>query len=517
MFAIVNLKAQHYDSSLSRATGIEQQYQLVNNKWFPEQLNYYIRWDKVFGQSAHLSMTGLSVIDSVSYEKDKNFRFDKAHTTKLQPGADELSDTAWKTLRTIPLDKKEERTYFVMDSLGAAEGFDKFPRLAEKLVQGFLPWGKYSEIDIQRIYSYNRYEKHRLGFGLRTSEKVSKRFTLGGWFGYGTGDKNWKYGAWAEMYADKYKEFVFRVNYRNDLQDPGRLQVNQELDRNFLRRFLLGRVDKIESYSFDVSKRLGYWQMGVGFNAEKIIPQYNYTFSHAGKTWNNFTTKEIILNLRYAYAERMTPILGKYYSAGSKYPILYSKIRFGETNTDNNRYIHAIAGLKWQTHINRIGKEQFLLLAGATFSKQPLPLSKLFAGNGFQIDNNSVYVFGGMQTMLPYEYYSDRFINFYWKHDFDWKFYNLKLTRSLSSTPSLSLGYNLLVGSLKNREAHQQVQFSVPDNAYHETGLMLHRLLRTKFLSMYYFNFNAGYYYHVKGNFNHKQNGRFVFGFGVDL
>lgn len=517
MFALSNLKAQHYDSSLSRAVGIEQQYQRVNDKWFPQQLNYFIRWDKIAGEPVHLAMTGTSMIDSVTFEKDKKFRFDKAHTTKIKPGADELSDTAWQALRNTPLNKKEIRTYEWMDSLGAAEGFDKFPTLAEKLVQGFIPWGKHVEIDIQRLYSYNRYEKHRLGFGLRTSDKILKRFTVGGWFGYGTNDKNWKYGASAEFYADKYKEFVFKFNYRNDLQDPGRLQVNKELDRNFLRRFLLGRVDNIRSYSFEMSKRLGYWQMALGFNAEEILPQYNYTFSHDGKSWNNFTTKEIILNLRYAYAERMSPLLGKYYSSGSRYPILYSKIRFGEINTNKTMYIHAIAALKWQTHINGVGKEQFLILAGGTFSKQPLPLSKLFAGNGFQIDKNAVFVFGGMQTMLPYEYYSDRFINFYWKHDFDWRFYNLKLTRKLSSAPSLSLGYNLLVGSLKNREAHQHVSFSVPDNAYHETGFMLNRIIRTSFLNMYHINFNAGYYYHVKGDFNLKQNGRFVFGLGADL
>jgi hypothetical protein len=517
MFAITNLKAQHYDSTLSRSVGIEQQYQYANNKWFPEQLNYFIRWDKVYGLDMHLSMTGTSMIDSVTFEKDAKFRFDKAHTTKLQPGADQLSDTAWKALRTVPLDKKDERTYVVIDSIGAKHGFDKYIRLSEKLVQGFLPWGKYAEIDMQRIYSYNRYEKQRLGFGLRTSDNISKRFTTGAWFGYGTSDKNWKYGAWAEIYADKYKEFVFRFDYRNDLKDPGRLQIHKELDKNFLRSFLLGRVDKVRSYTFEVNKRMGYWNMGIGVNAEEIIPQYNYSLAHTGKTWNSFTTKEIVLNLRYAFAERMSPIFGTYYSAGSKYPIFYSKVRLGEIDTDKNRYVHAIAGLKWQTHINRIGKEQFLLMAGGAFSKQPLPLSKLFAGNGFQVDNSSVYIFGGMQTMLPYEYYSDRFINFYWKHDFDWKFYDLKLTRKFSSTPSLSIGYNVLLGSLKNKEAHQQVQFFVPDNAYHETGLMFNRLVRMKFFNMYYLNFNAGYYYHIKEKFNHKQNGRFVFGLGVDL
>ncbi len=514
-FAITNLKAQHYDSSLKRMVGIEQQYTLKDDKWFPEQLNYFIKWQNFMHQPIELAMTGTSLIDSISFVKDKKFRFDKAHTAKLKPGADELTDAEWEKLRPTPLDAKEDRTYQFMDSIGNKNGFDKMPRLFEKLSEGYFPWKKV-DIDLQRIYSFNKYEGHRLGFGLRTSDKISRRFSIGGWFGYGTKDKNLKYGAWAELYADRYKEFTVKASYKKDLQDPGRLQVHQELDRNFLRRFLLGRVDKIETYSLEVNKRLGYWNTGLSIVSEKIIPQYNYTLTHSGKSWQSFESKEVVLNIRYAYAERMSPIMGKYYSTGSKFPIFYSKIKVGQINTDNN-YIHAIAGVKWQKHINRFGNEQFLLLAGGVFSNKALPLSKLFAGNGFLIDQNSIYVFGGMQTMLPYEYYSDRFINFYWKHDFDFKLYNQKITKGLSSSPFLGLGYNVLVGKLKNADAHKGVSFSIPDQAYHEVGMMLNRIVRMKVMSMYHVNLNAGYYYHLKGSFNHKQNGRFVFGIGVDL
>jgi hypothetical protein len=516
LFAITNLKASHYDNELRREVGVEQQYSFENDRWFPQQLNYFIRWERIMNQPVELSMTGTSLIDSVTFEKNEKFRFDKAHTTKLVPGADELSDTAWRSLRPEPLTKKENRTYEVVDSIGKAAKLDKLPDLVEKLAEGYLPAGRI-DIDLQKIYSYNKYEKHRLGFGIRTSNKLSKRFSVGGWFGYGTGDRKWKYGGWTEVYADKYKEFVLRLGYKNDLQDPGRLQIHPELDKNFLRKFLLGRVDKTESWSFEVNKRLGYWQAGIGFTYEKITPQYAYALNHSGKSWNSFEVKELALNLRYAYAERMSPMLGKYYSAGSKYPILYSKIRLGEVKNDHNQYIHAVAALKWQKHINRWGNEQFLLMGGAVISKKPLSLGKLFAGNGFQLDDKAFYVFGGMQTMLPYQYYSDRFINFYWNHDFDFRFYKLKITRTFSSAPSLGIGYNVLWGKLKDQSAHQFVQFAVPDPAYHEAGMMLNKLLRMKFMGLYYLDLNAGYFYHLKGEFNHRENGRFVFGLGVEL
>lgn len=513
-FAISHLIAQHYDSSLRRLVGIEQQYVFEHGKWFPDQLNYFISWKGIFGEQ-ELYMKGISSIDSVTFEKKQGFKFDKAHTARLQPKADERTNAEWKEIRPASLSAKEERTYEFIDSIGNKHHFDNITLYMDRLSDGYFPAGKF-DIDLQRIYSYNNYEKHRLGFGLRTSKKLSQKFSVGGWFGYGTGDKNLKYGGFAEVYADRYREFKFRAAYQNDLQDPGRLQINEELDKNFLRRFLLGRVDKIRSYSFEVYKKFGYLSTVLGINHEQIIPQYDYSLDVSGKAFKEFETKEITLGFRYAYAERMSPIFGKYLSNGSKYPIVYGKVRFGEVNTDKNQYVHAVAAVKWQKHINHLGNEQFLLMAGGVFSKKPLPISKLFAGNGFRTEDQSFYVFGGMQTMLPYDYYSDRFINFYWKHDFDFKFYNAKLTKGLSSSPTLSFGYNVLYGSLKNPEAHKNVHFSIPDKGYHEVGMMLNRVVRIKVMGMMYMNLNAGYFYHLDGPFN-KQNGRFVFGISADL
>jgi hypothetical protein len=516
MFAITNLTAEHYDSSLHRFVGVEQQYSFQNGKWFPQQLNYIVRWEEFMGQPANLLITGRSIIDSVTFDKDEKFRFDKAHTAKLRPGADELTNSQWDSLRAEALDNKESRTYEFMDSLGSKYHFDSYVTSLSSLVEGYLPWHKI-DIDLTKLYSYNAYEKHRVGFGLRTSTQFSKTFTLGGWFGYGFGDKTLKYGGFTEVYLDRYKEFKFRVNYQNDIQDPGRLQINEELDKNFLRRFTLRRVDKVVSYSFEMYKKLGYLNAVLGFNAEQITPQYNYFLNYPGKTTNQFETKEITLSLRYAYAERMSPMLGRYFSSGSKYPVLYSKIKFGDVTGEDNQYIHAVGAAKWQTHINHVGTEQFLFLAGGVFSKKPLPLSKLFAGNGFRTDGQSFYVFGGMQTMLPYQYYSDKFINFYWKHNFDFKFYNLKLSKNISSSPMLSVAYNVLWGKLKDAGLHQFVQFSVPDPAYHETGLLINRVVRMKFAGMMYLDLNAGYFYHPDGPFNHKQNGRIVFGLNAEL
>jgi hypothetical protein len=125
-----------------------------------------------------------------------------------------------------------------------------------------------------------------------------------------------------------------------------------------------------------------------------------------------------------------------------------------------------------------------------------------------------------MMTIFPYEFYSDQFINVLYRHDFDWKLYKLETKEAtISSAPNLCLQYNMLYGSLQNAQAQEQVAFKVPQQPYHEAGLLANNLVRVRYLNLYYLTINIGYFYHVEDlqtKFN-KNNGRFVFGFGIEL
>ena len=120
--------------------------------------------------------------------------------------------------------------------------------------------------------------------------------------------------------------------------------------------------------------------------------------------------------------------------------------------------------------------------------------------------------------MYPYDYYSDQFVSFVWRHDFDWHLYKLEIPKTgLGSNPYISLGYNMLYGSMAHPEVHRYVAFSVPDDVYNETGIMLNNLVRLKYLNLYYITLNMGYYYHWTPTIDLSNNGRIVFGLGIDL
>src|SRR6185437_14427389 len=222
-YAISHITAQTSDTTLIMKVRIEQEYEQVavagdHARWFPSHLNYILDWKFKTSNKKEVEyhMKGNSRIDSVTWNEDNNFKFDKTHTVKLAEGADKLTDSAWKITRPEPLDRKEARTYEMMDSLGQAVHLDNIMSYFSKIPEGKVPIGCF-DIDLKRFVNINRYENFRLGMGAQTNEHLIKWLSVGGWAGYGFGDVHWKYGAFAEVYADKYREFVFRAGYTDDI------------------------------------------------------------------------------------------------------------------------------------------------------------------------------------------------------------------------------------------------------------------------------------------------------------
>jgi len=527
-FAISRLIAAVKDPGMEQTVRIEQEYQRIpfgpkGRRWFPGQLNYVIeRVMKADKTPYTLQMTGRSTIDSVSWDAN-DVRFDKRHTVRLADGATDKSDSLLNHLRPDTLDAKEQMTYHVIDSLGAKVKADKIMDYMRNLPKGRVSVGAV-DIDLTRLLSYNRYENIRLGLGLQTNDRILKWASVGGWAGYGFGDKRWKYGGFAEFYFDKYKEFVLRGSYSDDLGDPGRIQIAKELDKNYLRKFLLTRVDLTKTYTVSMSGKFGYWGAEVTAEEQQFTPNYNYALRLNGEDHASFRSREASINLRYAYGERTAPIFGTYMRTDSKYPTWFGKVTAGEITAGmpNEQYIKAVSGLLWRGHLNRVGTEHIMFEAGKIWSDGPLPISRLFAGNGFKYDPRyafSLYVFGGIMTLFPYEVYTDKFAQAVFRHDMDWKLYKLESPDfDLSSAPNIALQYGILYGNLSNAAAHNSIDIMVPSKGYHEAGMLLNNLIRLR-ASSYYQSFNIGYFYplNTPGPIDLEKKGKIVIGASIEL
>ena len=152
-----------------------------------------------------------------------------------------------------------------------------------------------------------------------------------------------------------------------------------------------------------------------------------------------------------------------------------------------------------------MGMEHVLISCAVSKSDAPLPLGKLFAGNGYNYVSGSydpsVYTFGGLMTITPYQFYMDRFVSFIYRHDFDRRFFVLEHRSStISSAPYLCLQYDLLVGGMAN-----------PENQ------LLKNLVRLRYANLYYLTIDGGYFTSLYAVDHTSSSGRFVIGAGIDI
>ncbi|OSZ81768.1 hypothetical protein CAP35_00430 [Chitinophagaceae bacterium IBVUCB1] len=515
-YAISHITAQTPDTGDGRVLKMQQVYRFVKGKWFPRELNYSFIFTKYPSPEMGMTLSGHSTIDSVFYDAG-DVKFDKAQAVKLHDSVDQRTDNEWQRYRFEPVTLKEQKTYVLVDSIMQETGIGKYLENATNLAIGRIPV-YFMDVDLTRLLAFNTYEGTRLGLGAYTNDKISKYFSVGGWFGYGFRDRVWKYGASARIFPNGKKEHWVELAYQNNYRNTGNINIHPEIDRRGLQNWLLVQVDKIEEYRATLHGRFGYWEMELSGKQQNLQPQYFYNFNEAGSQRGNFDVTEVSLNLRYAFREKRTPVYGYYLPAGTKFPIVYLQLTGGQLSSGSylTNYTRVLAAVDYKVHINRWGTDNIRLMGGMIQAENgnALPRSLLLAGNGYRFNNEyQIYAWGGFMTMLPFTYFSDAFGSVLYRHDFDRYFYNHKYSK-----PSLSVAHNLLYGSLSARSALADGNISTPSNGYHESGLIINNLIRLNYLNIAHFNINIGGFYHwANAPFDWGRHGRWVIGSSISF
>ena len=507
-YAITHFIGAAREATTNREMHIEQICQFVNGRWFPKELNFDLFFDRYPSPELGLSMNGHSVIDSVLYVPDNSIVLDKAHNVKLSDSVDLRSEADWQKMRPDSITQKERNTYVVIDSFAKKRNIENIVNAFSRLAFGRFPLGKI-DLDISRLLASNDYEGTRLGLGIYTNDKISKYFSAGGWFGYGFRDKAIKYGGSLTIYPKGNKEHWLQASYQRNYQSPGNVSIHPDLDRSGLRNWLLAKIDRVEEYAVKLHTQLGYWQVEPGGRRQQLLSLYDNNFIYNSKNILNYTVNEASLNLRYAYGEKRVPVFDYYVSSVTKYPIFYLRTAAGtiESGTYKAKYVNAIAAITFSKHFNRWGKDNFRLEGGLihAFDDQPIAKSFLLAGNGFRRNGINYYQPAGFTTLRVYDFFSDRYISFLYKHDFDKYLWQNKLSK-----PYISIAHNLMYGGLKPQHKMASAGIQTPVSGYHETGIILNQLLQRSALNLFNVYFNAGVFYHWESKFNWERNGVIV-------
>ena len=508
-YAVQSVDATTFNSGKIEVS-IQQKYKFINDAhWFPEQLNFQISIGEKYGSIKYVGKSYLSKVELNTNLTKKDF-----HVIPLGIKKDKVKKDVpfWEAIRQDSLNKKELRTYVVIDSIGEKFKFDKLVTYSAKLAQGRFPF-KYIDVDITKLFQYNKYEGLRLGAGFYTNDDIFKNVSIGAFAGYGLQDYEWKYGGELLIDVPSKKDIKIQLKYENNLKETGTPYFKHNQPLFYTRSVLAEQIDNIEGFSFNTKMKLYRdidWSIGI--NTMDVIPKYNYSFNSNGKSIVNYTNTELNIGFSYFVNEKLNNVFNTITRNPSDDPILnltYSRglnSVFGSDFSYNKiRFI-----LDDSFRIKGLGKTTYRLDLG--YIDSSVPYGQLFTGEG-SYDEVFPYVFHNyFQTTLPYEFLSDKYAHLFTNHNFGMLFNNKGFF-----TPEVVLHNNLGIGNLSNASNHQNISFRTKEELFLETGLELKNIIKLNYLDMGYIGLGVGGFYRYGFHNLPDSDNNFVFKFATSF
>lgn len=487
-YALKSMKAQPVISDGGFSISINQLYEFVENKqWFPVQLNA-----KMFLPNT-ISIGGLFVFgDNKGYitnikfgDACKKVKTDEIELEIASTGKD-TSIARLQKLSPTELNEKDKNTYTTIDSLGKANKFEsKFNKLSQ-LATGKIPIGPIN-IDLNRLYTYNHHEGNRIGLGISTNYKVSKRHSIGGYCGYGFRDKVFKYGGDLSMLFYPRKQTMLKLGYRNDVVEAA-APPDFFTNPNFLsaanaRQLYLRKFDFHEQWQAIFSTRLlRHFHLKSFMNYQYRKPLYDYRFLTNAGDGTSFAPSSYYLTeigsvLRFAFREKFVLAGNNLISQGTKFPAITAKYTHSINGVFINDFNYNRIDLMVEKDfkIRNFGKFTVLSQAGKINGYVPYTLLSSFTGSFEQF---TISVPNAFEAVRMNEFVADTYFMLFLSHNFlSNLFYNTK------SKPQLELFTNMGWGSLSasNAKGHELISLQTMEKGYYESGIRIHSLIRTKF------------------------------------
>ncbi len=494
---------------------IQQQYEKIAGHWFPIQLNTDLRFNNLT-KGIPLLGIGRSYLKNIkindqTIETEFN-RFDVEIDTK----ALQQNEDFWAKFRVDSLTEKDWATYRYLDSLGQAYNFDKKLKTLKTIATGRIPIG-FIDLDLEKILGANDYEGIRLGLGAFTNNKLSRFFTLGGYFCYGTRDKAWKYGASLDLNFSKENDVVFTLNYKHDLLESGgsffladrKTLFNETLRKTFdFRRDFATRLDVLLKFRLF---QYALFQAGVSRQSVNAVDAYTFGIPETPiyLTTKNFDFNEAILGLKFAYMERFVKSGDDIFSKGTKFPILYltaiKGLKLNAKDIPSTFDYWRIEGrIEDDFFIRKLGKQSYSLMGGIVLGD--VPYTKMFAGRSgwykFPIATQNYF-----ETMRSNEFLTDRYLALFHRHSF-----GELLIKTKYFSPEIILVNNIGFGWLSKPQNHNHVPVRDYKHGYFETGVVLDNILKINFAG-----YGAGVYYRYGGYQNAKALDNWAFKLSLNI
>jgi hypothetical protein len=410
-------------------------------------------------------------------------------------GANEEDEEAlWNLNKVEQVSGEEGYTYIASDSASNKKTTEKIGDYARGFYYQNLAL-RFLGFDLLNQFRINNYEKVRVGLGMRTSNQIWEKGRVGGYLAYGFGDKAFKYGGDLELFLDPHQYTSLKLNYFNDIREPGKTEYLQG-PNDWFRNLITSRMDDYIGYEISLNfMPVKGSRMQVGMASVEIAPNYEYAFTitdPGGKSdqIKDFTIGELQIGYRFSRKELIPKTIGALLNLTSRYPTLHVNYARGLDYMFDGDFTYHKLNVRYDHYfaLRQLGKTNLTIDAG--IMTPDLPYSILYNGPGAKTEISLVFVNDAFQTMDLYKYTSNKYINFFFTHYFRSMFSNRKFQ------PEFGFAQNFGFGKFSgDTSLHQGVEINDYPRGYFESGLLINNLLKAKFWGYIYGGLGLGIFY----------------------
>ncbi|MDF1546304.1 MAG: DUF5686 family protein [Bacteroidales bacterium] len=484
-YAIQNVIAEPIEQVGMMNVKIQQNYDLIDNKtWFPKELNTDIIFSDIVRAEAGkqkmvLVGVGKSYITDIEVNKELRNEAFSAIEVEVDESAFYKNDTIWNQYRKDSLSRQELRTYESIDSIGKEHKFDFKLKLFKTLSTGYIPF-HFIDIQVLSLLDFNVYEGFRPGFGLRTNNKISEYFSVGGYTAYGFNDKQWKFGASLNIKIAPRQEVKLGFSYKNDVEESSGYQFFEEKEglnsTEAYRYFFINDMTYKTSYTGNVEFRtLKHWKINLFANSTVRKNTSDYYFTNENIISEPFTSyhfQEAGIQLKFAPNESKAYVAGELLTTNPvSSPVLFVNFIKGFKNQKSD---FEYAKLEVKFNINFLTKtfgRTYIQMVGAKVIGN-MPYFMLYNGHGSYYDF-TVETANSFATMRMNEFLSDEFVSLHFRQDFGSLIFKTK-----NFKPDIVLATSIGFGQLHKPTLHNGIDFKTMEKGFYESGVMINSIYK---------------------------------------
>lgn len=342
----------------------------------------------------------------------------------IQKGVIQGDDHFWRTMRPVPLSRREQGIYEMVDRIQNGAFYKWSYSILYTLISGYvqvpegkIEWGRWA-----RTFSSNEMEGFRVQVGARTRHPFSRKVRLGGYLAYGFRDKRPKGEGKVEWMIGRELTRKLTVTYKEDYEWLGSgsgvfsapnmfSSVLTRSDGN--KQTFIRRADFLYQHEFSPSLNAEVQWTSQRMWSSPTVPIYSIDGNHT--VLENLTVHQVSAALRLSIDEIVNRSYFKKTYLYSRYPVLLVGVSGGIKGISANDigFVRTYAAIRWRFPSTAFGYGDLNVNGGIIWGSVPHTLLKQHKGNTTYFTDKTAF-----SCMDAYEFASDRWLEGYYEHNF---------------------------------------------------------------------------------------------------